>query len=235
MVAEIDIPTDIVGNLARVHERIAAAATDAGHSPDAVTLVAVTKFHTADRVRDAIKAGHRVFGENRVQDAEAKYPDLKREYPDLRLHAIGPLQRNKVRRAVALFDVIETLDRPRIARAIASEMEEAGRRPDCLIEVNTGEEPQKGGIMPAEADAFIRLCRDDLGLPVLGLMCVPPLEDEPSLHFALLREIAARNAVQELSMGMTADFEIAIRFGATLVRLGTAIFGERRSFSPSQD
>ena len=235
MVAEIDIPTDIVGNLARVHERIAAAATDAGRSPDAVTLVAVTKFHTADRVRDAIKAGHRVFGENRVQDAEAKYPDLKREYPDLRLHAIGPLQRNKVRRAVALFDVIETLDRPRIARAIASEMEEAGRGPDGLIEVNTGEEPQKGGIMPAEADAFIRLCRDDLGLPVLGLMCVPPLEDEPSLHFALLREIAARNAVQELSMGMTADFEIAIRFGATLVRLGTAIFGERRSFSPSQD
>ena len=235
MVAEIDIPTDIVGNLARVHERIAAAATDAGRSPDAVTLVAVTKFHTADRVRDAIKAGHRVFGENRVQDAEAKYPDLKREYPDLRLHAIGPLQRNKVRRAVALFDVIETVDRPRIARAIASEMEEAGRRPDGLIEVNTGEEPQKGGIMPAEADAFIRLCRDDLGLPVLGLMCVPPLEDEPSLHFALLREIAARNAVQELSMGMTADFEIAIRFGATLVRLGTAIFGERRSFSPSQD
>ena len=235
MVAEIDIPTDIVGNLARVHERIAAAATDAGRSPDAVTLVAVTKFHTADRVRDAIKAGHRVFGENRVQDAEAKYPDLKREYPELRLHAIGPLQRNKVRRAVALFDVIETLDRPRIARAIASEMEEAGRRPDGLIEVNTGEEPQKGGIMPAEADAFIRLCRDDLGLPVLGLMCVPPLEDEPSLHFALLREIAARNAVQELSMGMTADFEIAIRFGATLVRLGTAIFGERRSFSPSQD
>ena len=235
MVAEIDIPTDIVGNLARVHERIAAAASDAGRSPDVVTLVAVTKFHTADRVRDAIKAGHRVFGENRVQDAEAKYPDLKREYPDLRLHAIGPLQRNKVRRAVALFDVIDTLDRPRIARAIASEMEEAGRRPDGLIEVNTGEEPQKGGIMPAEADAFIRLCRDDLGLPVLGLMCVPPLEDEPSLHFALLREIAARNAVQELSMGMTADFEIAIRFGATLVRLGTAIFGERRSFSPSQD
>ena len=235
MVAEIDIPTDIVGNLARVHERIAAAASDAGRSPDAVTLVAVTKFHTADRVRDAIKAGHRVFGENRVQDAEAKYPDLKREYPDLRLHAIGPLQRNKVGRAVALFDVIETLDRPRIARAIASEMEEAGRRPDGFIEVNTGEEPQKGGVLPAEADAFIRLCRDDLGLPVLGLMCVPPLEDEPSLHFALLREIAARNAVQELSMGMTADFEIAIRFGATLVRLGTAIFGERRSFSPSQD
>lgn len=235
MVAEIDIAADIVGNLARVHERIAAAASDAGRSPDAVTLVAVTKFHTAPRVRDAIKAGHRVFGENRVQDAEAKYPDLKREYPDLRLHAIGPLQRNKVRRAVALFDVIETLDRPRIARAIASEMEEAGRRPDGFIEVNTGEEPQKGGVLPAEADAFIGLCRDDLGLPVLGLMCVPPLEDEPSLHFALLREIAARNAVQELSMGMTADFEIAIRFGATLVRLGTAIFGERRSFSPSQD
>ena len=235
MVAEIDIPTDIVGNLARVHERIAAAASDAGRSPEAVTLVAVTKFHTADRVRDAIKAGHRVFGENRVQDAEAKYPDLKREYPDLRLHAIGPLQRNKVGRAVALFDVIETLDRPRIARAIASEMEEAGRRPDGFIEVNTGEEPQKGGVFPSEADAFIRLCRDDLGLPVLGLMCVPPLEDEPSLHFALLREIAARNAVKELSMGMTADFEIAIRFGATLVRLGTAIFGERRSFSPSQD
>jgi pyridoxal phosphate enzyme (YggS family) len=235
MVAEIDVAADIAGNLVRVHERIAIAASDAGRSPDAVTLVAVTKFHTADRVREALQAGHRVFGENRVQDAEVKYPDLKREYPDLRLHAIAPLQRNKVRRAVALFDVIETLDRPRIARAIASEMEEAGCRPDGFIEVNTGEEPQKGGVLPAGADAFIRLCRDDLGLPVLGLMCVPPLGDEPSLHFALLREIAARNELQELSMGMTADFEIAIRFGATLVRLGTAIFGERRSFSPSPD
>ncbi|MDP6603144.1 MAG: YggS family pyridoxal phosphate-dependent enzyme [Rhodospirillales bacterium] len=235
MVAEIDVATDIAGNLVEVHERIAGAASDAGRTPAAVMLVAVTKFHTADRVRQALDAGHRVFGENRVQDAEAKYPDLKQEYPDLRLHAIGPLQRNKVRRAVALFDVIETVDRPRIARAIASEMEEAGRRPDCFIEVNTGEEAQKGGVLPAEADGFIRLCRDDLGLPVLGLMCVPPLEDEPSLHFALLGKIAARNGLEELSMGMTADFEIAIRFGATLVRLGTAIFGERRSFSPLQD
>lgn len=235
MVAEIDVATDIAGNLVRVRERIALASADAGRSPDAVALVAVTKFHTADRVREALKAGHRVFGENRIQDAEVKYPDLKQEYPDLRLHAIGPLQRNKVRRAVALFDVIETVDRPRIARAIASEMDEAARRPDCFIEVNTGEEPQKGGVLPAEADAFIRLCRDDLGLPVLGLMCIPPFEDEPSLHFALLREIAARNGLEELSMGMTADFEIAIRFGATQVRLGTAIFGERRSFNPTQD
>ena len=235
MVAEIDVATDIAGNLVRVRERIALASADAGRSLDAATLVAVTKFHTADRVREVLKAGHRVFGENRIQDAEVKYPDLKQEYPDLRLHAIGPLQRNKVRRAVALFDVIETVDRPRIARAIASEMDEAGRRPVCFIEVNTGEEPQKGGVLPAEADAFIRLCREDLGLPVLGLMCIPPLEDEPSLHFALLREIAARNGLEELSMGMTADFEIAIRFGATQVRLGTAIFGERRSFNPTQD
>ena len=235
MVAEIDVATDIAGNLVRVRERIALASADAGRSPDAATLVAVTKFHTADRVREVLKAGHRVFGENRIQDAEVKYPDLKQEYPDLRLHAIGPLQRNKVRRAVALFDVIETVDRPRIARAIASEMDEAGRRPVCFIEVNTGEEPHKGGVLPAEADAFIRLCREDLGLPVLGLMCIPPLENEPSLHFALLREIAARNGLEELSMGMTADFEIAIRFGATQVRLGTAIFGERRSFNPTQD
>jgi len=217
----------IAANLAAVRERIAAAARAAGRAPESVTLVAVSKTHPAASVRQALMVGHRVFGENRVQEAQAKYPELRGEFLDLALHLIGPLQTNKVRDAVALFDVIESVDRLRLAQALAREIEHSGRRPPCLIEVNTGEEPQKAGIMPADADGFILECRERLELPIIGLMCVPPLDEEPAPHFALLREIARRNDLQVLSMGMSADFEKAIRFGATHVRVGTAIFGAR--------
>jgi len=220
-------PVSVADNLARVRGRIAAAARAAGRDPGEVTLVAVGKLHPAARIEAALAAGQRVFGENRVQEAEAKFPDLKQGWPDLVLHLIGPLQTNKARVAVALFDVIETLDRPKLARALAKEMAAQGRRPACFIQVNTGEEPQKAGIAPAEADALIALARDELGLPVEGLMCIPPLDEEPALHFALLREIARRNGLAKLSMGMSGDFETAIRFGATHVRVGTAIFGPR--------
>ncbi|MBI3114270.1 MAG: YggS family pyridoxal phosphate-dependent enzyme [Rhodospirillales bacterium] len=227
MVSQMAPDTDIRDNLEKVKARIAAAAAEAGRSAAAVTLVAVAKSHPAAVIRPALAAGHRVFGENRVQEAEAKWPALKADHPDLRLHLVGGLQRNKVKRAVALFDAIETIDNPRLARAVADEMARSGRRPHCFVQVNTGEEPQKGGVVPADADAFIAACRDDFGLAIAGLMCVPPLEDEPSPHFALLREIAKRNGVDGLSMGMSGDFETAIRFGATHVRVGTAIFGER--------
>jgi pyridoxal phosphate enzyme (YggS family) len=219
----------IATNLASVRERIAAAARLAGRDPASVSLVAVSKTHPAAAVREACLAGHRLFGENRVQEAQAKYPALREAYPDLALHLIGPLQTNKVRDAVALFDVIETVDRPHLAEVLAREFHRSGRRRTCFIEVNTGEEPQKSGVMPAEADQFIALCRDRLLLPIVGLMCIPPLDEEPSLHFALLREIARRNGLKSLSMGMSADYETAIRFGATHVRVGTAIFGARET------
>src|SRR6516165_6340516 len=179
----------IVANLAAVRSRIEAVALAAGRAADSVTLVAVSKTHPAVSVREALAAGHRVFGENRKQEAQAKYPALREAFPDLALHLIGPLQTNKVRDAVALCDVIETVDRPRLAEALACEMEHSGRRPPCLIEVNTGEEPQKSGVLPTAADDFIIECRDHIGLPIVGLMCVPPLDEEPALHFALLREI----------------------------------------------
>jgi hypothetical protein len=217
----------IAANLAAVQERIDAAARAAERAPGKITLVAVSKTHPASTVRQTLAAGHRVFGENRIQEAQAKYPELREAFPDLTLHLIGPLQTNKVRDAVAIFDVIESVDRARIAEALAKEMERRGRRLPCLIEVNTGEEPQKAGILPAEADEFIIQCRDRLALPILGLMCVPPIDEEPAPHFALLREIARRNGLGVLSMGMSADFEKAIRFGATHVRVGTAIFGAR--------
>jgi PLP dependent protein len=217
----------IAANLAAVRGRIEAAARVAGRAPDSVKLVAVSKTHPMASVRAALAAGHRLLGENRVQEAQAKYPALREEFPDLVLHLIGPLQTNKVRDALAICDVIETVDRPRLAQALVREMERSGRRLPCLIEVNTGEEPQKSGVLPAEADDFIIECRDRLGLPIEGLMCVPPLDDEPAPHFALLREIARRTGLGILSMGMSADFEKAIRFGATHVRIGTAIFGAR--------
>ncbi len=217
----------LAANLAAVEGRIAGAAEAAGRSPAAVTLVAVTKTHPPARVRMALDAGHRAFGENRVQEALDKWPRLKEAYPDARLHLIGPLQTNKVRHAVPLCDVIETVDRPKLARALAKEMDKTGRRPDCLVQVNTGEEPQKAGVLPERADALIAACRDEFALPLRGLMCIPPFDEEPSLHFALLREIARRNGLGELSMGMSDDFEIAVRFGATQVRVGTAIFGPR--------
>ena len=218
----------VAANLAAVRDRIAAAAGAASREPDAVTLVAVSKTHPIDSVRTALEAGQRIFGENRVQEALAKFPALRRDFPDLRLHLIGPLQTNKIKDAVAHCDVIETVDRPRLAEALAREFARSGRRLDCFIEVNTGEEPQKAGVLPEAADAFIEDCRDRLGLPIVGLMCIPPEHEEPALHFALLREIAKRNGLAKLSMGMSADFEPAIRFGATHVRVGTAIFGARR-------
>ncbi len=213
--------------LASVKTRIAAAAGAAGRDPAGVALIAVSKTKSVEEIRPTIAAGQRLFGENRVQEALAKWPGLKIEFPDIRLHLIGPLQTNKVREAVGLFDALQSLDREKLARALAAEMAKQARRPDCFIQVNTGEEPQKAGIWPGEADAFIGLCRDDLGLPVAGLMCIPPVDEEPALHFALLREIARRNGVAGLSMGMSADFDTAIRFGATHIRVGTAIFGAR--------
>jgi PLP dependent protein len=217
----------ITANLSAVRNKIEAAARSAGRAADSVTLVAVSKTHPAANVRRVLATGHRAFGENRVQEAQSKYPGLREEFPALRLHLIGPLQTNKVRDALAVFDVIESLDRPRLAKALAREMDHSGLRPPCLIEVNTGEEPQKAGIVPAEADEFVIECRDRLGLPIIGLMCVPPIDEEPAPHFTLLREIARRNGLKVLSMGMSADFEKAIRFGATHVRVGTAIFGAR--------
>ena len=222
-----ELAETIAAGLAAVRARIAEAESAAGRAPGSVTLVAVGKTFGAERIEAALAAGQRVFGENRVQEAEAKFPALKAAHPDLLLHLIGPLQTNKARDAVALFDAIETLDRPKLARALAKEMAKAGRRPQCFVQVNTGAEPQKAGVLPAEADELIALVRDELDLPLVGLMCLPPFGEEPSLHFALLAEIAKRNGIERLSMGMTADFETAIRFGATHVRVGTAIFGAR--------
>jgi pyridoxal phosphate enzyme (YggS family) len=213
--------------LAEVSGRIAEAARASGRSPSDVTLVAVSKTHGADRVRELLEVGHRVFGENRVQEAEGKFPELKAAHPDLELHLIGPLQTNKARDAVALFDVIQSVDRDRLAAALAKEMERLGRRPFCYIQVNTGEEPQKAGILPKDVDAFVAQCRDQYKLPVAGLMCIPPVDEEPALHFALLAKMAARNGLAKLSMGMSADYETAVRMGATHVRVGSALFGSR--------
>lgn len=217
-------------NLRGVWARIEGSARGAGRPTDAVTLVAVSKTKPKGAVREALAAGQRVFGENRVQEALEKFPSLRNEFPDLTLHLIGPLQTNKVKDAVAHFDVIETVDRPRLAEALAREMALSGKRPSCLIEVNIGEEQQKAGVLPAAADDFIADCRHRLRLPIAGLMCIPPHDEEPSPYFALLREIARRNNLPVLSMGMSADFETAIRFGATHVRVGTAIFGARQPY-----
>lgn len=224
-----DIATNLATNLAEVNARIAAAEAEAGRAAGSVSLVAVSKFHPAAAVEAALAAGHRLFGENRVQEAEGKFPVLRSAWPDITLHLIGPLQTNKVREAVALFDVIETVDRPKLAAALAREIDRTGRRPDMMIQVNTGEEPQKAGVLPSDADAFIKACRDEYGLPVRGLMCIPPAGEEPAMHFALLADMAARNGIDLLSMGMSADFEEAIRFGATHVRVGTAVFGQRQT------
>lgn len=217
----------IADNLAQIRARIATAARGCGRAPEEVELVAVTKTHPVERVREALTAGQRIFGENRVQEAARKFPALRADFPDLRLHLIGPLQTNKAAEAVRLFDVIETVDRPKLAAALAAEMAKAGRNLPCFIEVNTGEEPQKAGIAPRDADAFIAECRDRHRLQIIGLMCVPPLNEPPARHFVLLRDIAARNRLPRLSMGMSSDFEEAIRCGATSVRVGTAIFGAR--------
>jgi pyridoxal phosphate enzyme (YggS family) len=213
--------------LADVRARIDAAAKEAGRAPAEVTLVAVSKTHGADRVRELLAAGQRVFGENRVQEAEEKYPALKAEFADIELHLIGPLQTNKARDAVSLFDVIQSVDREKLAGSLAKEMARVGRRPDCYVQVNTGEEPQKAGIAPADLDSFVASCRDVHKLPVVGLMCIPPVDEEPALHFALLAKMAAQLGLPKISMGMSADYETAVRLGATHVRVGTALFGSR--------
>ena len=216
----------IAANLAAVRARIAAAAVAVGRAGAEVTLVAVSKAQPEVRVLAALEAGQRVFGENYVQEAKARWPALRARHPDAVLHMIGPIQSNKAKDAVALFDVIETVDRPKLARALGGEMARQGRRPACFVQVNTGEEPQKAGVLPADADSFIAECRR-LELPVVGLMAIPPEDEEPSLHFALLADIARRNGLDQLSMGMSADYEIAVQFGATHVRVGSAIFGAR--------
>jgi len=219
--------TDVLTNLLEVKNLINEACKRAVRSAPTVTLVAVSKFHDAGRIRPALKAGHRTFGENRVQEASDKWPDLKREFPDVKLHLIGPLQTNKVKQAVMIFDVIESVDREKVARALAREFETSGRNLPVFLQINTGEEPQKAGVLPTDADAFIKLCREELGLQVEGLMCIPPAAEEPAMHFALLAKIAARNDLEGLSMGMSGDFATAIDLGASHVRIGTAIFGQR--------
>jgi pyridoxal phosphate enzyme (YggS family) len=219
--------TDIPECLRRVQSEIAAAAKAAGREAGAVKLIAVSKTMPAPTVEQAIRAGQRLFGENRVQEALGKWPALKERYPDIELHLIGPLQTNKVKDAIGLFDAIETLDRPKLARVLSEEMKRTGKRPRLFVQVNTGEEPQKAGIAPGETAEFVALCRETYGLTIDGLMCIPPFDEEPSMHFALLAKLAGTLGLGELSMGMSGDFEKAIAFGATHVRVGTAIFGAR--------
>ena len=225
--APAEAAAEVAANLAQVRARIAAACAAASRRPEEVKLVAVSKLQPIERVRAALEAGHRLFGENRVQEAQGRWPELRAAYPDVVLHLIGPLQTNKAADAVELFDVIETVDRVKLAKALVRAMERTERRPRCLVQVNTGAEPQKAGVLPEQADELIAACRTEIGLPIEGLMCIPPVEEEPSPHFALLAKIARRNGLEELSMGMSADYETAIAFGATFVRVGTAIFGER--------
>jgi len=213
-------------SLTEITTRIAKAATDAGRDPGDVTLIAVSKMQPDDRVRAVLDEGQRVFGENRVQEAAGKWPGFREEYDGIELHIIGPLQTNKVRQAMELAQAIHSVDRPKLATTIARIADEMGSCPDLFIQVNTGEEPQKAGILPADADAFIAEVRG-LNLPLKGLMCIPPVEETPSLHFALLAKIAARNDLPGLSMGMSGDFEQAVALGATHVRVGSAIFGAR--------
>jgi len=207
--------------------RIVAAAKAAGRSSEDIALVAVSKQQSEVRVEAMLELGQRLFGENRVQEAQGRWTARRETHPDLKLRLIGPLQTNKAEEASALFDAIDSLDREKLAAALAKAFDKSGRRPDLLIQVNTGEEPQKAGVLPAEADAFIKSARDIYNLPVRGLMCIPPIDEEPAMHFALLAKIASRNGLAELSMGMSHDFETAIRFGATQVRVGSALFGAR--------
>jgi hypothetical protein len=216
-----------VEGLRQVQESIRRAASDYDRDPSGITLVAVSKTFPVEAIEPVLAAGQRVFGENYVQEAKAKWPALRERFSDVELHMIGPLQSNKAKEAVELFDVIHTLDRPSLAEALAKEIARQGRRPRLLVQVNTGEEPQKGGVIPAEADAFIEACRTKHGLELEGLMCIPPADDPPSPHFALLNTIAKRHGLRVLSMGMSADFDAAIQLGATHVRVGSAIFGSR--------
>ncbi len=202
------------------------AETAAGRAPGSVDLIAVSKMQPLDRIEAALASGHRIFGENRVQEAVGKWPGLRDRFPGVSLHLVGPLQTNKARVAIEHFDAIHSLDRPSLAKRIAAVIQDGGRSPTIFVQVNTGEEPQKSGVLPGEADAFIRNCLA-MDLPVSGLMTIPPIDEEPALHFALLRKIAERNGLERLSMGMSGDFETAIAFGATHVRVGSAVFGAR--------
>jgi PLP dependent protein len=213
--------------LETVRAEIARACKDARRDPADVTLIAVSKTHGADRIEPVIAAGQRVFGENRVQEAKAKWPPLMEKHPGLSLHLIGPLQSNKTKEAVALFDAIHSVDRPSLCETLAKEIARQGRRPLLFVEINTGAEPQKAGVLPQDADLFLAVCRDTFGLDIAGLMCIPPFDDAPGPHFALTAKIAKRNGLKLLSMGMSADFATAIQLGATHVRVGSAIFGER--------
>jgi pyridoxal phosphate enzyme (YggS family) len=218
---------DSVERWNEVRQAIVRAASDCDRDPSSITLVAVSKTFPAADIEPVLAAGQRVFGENYVQEARAKWPELRAGYPGVELHLIGPLQSNKARDAVELFDVIQTLDRPSLAEALAKAMAKTGRTPRLLVQVNTGEEPQKGGVAPSQLDEFLRTCRDRFGLSIAGLMCIPPADDPPSPHFALLHKLADRHGLALLSMGMSADFEAAIQLGATHVRVGSAIFGSR--------
>jgi hypothetical protein len=220
----------IAGALQEVRASLRKACRNVGRTTEPI-LIAVSKTHNADAIKQAIAAGQRDFGENRVQEALAKFPALKATHPDLVLHLIGPLQSNKAKEAVALFDVIHTVDRPKLAEKLAEEMQKQGKSVPCFIQVNTGREPQKAGVDPQDFPAFLKQCRDDLKLNIVGLMCIPPVGDEPGPHFAFLRELAQRYDLKALSMGMSSDAESAVRLGATHVRVGTAIFGARSSFS----
>jgi pyridoxal phosphate enzyme (YggS family) len=218
---------DAAARLKAVQAAVAAACAKAKRDPNEVTLVAVSKTFDADAIAPVLAAGQRVFGENRVQEAMGKWPALRAQHPSTELHLIGPLQSNKAREAVALFDAIHSVDRASLCQALAKEIARAGRAPLLFAEINTGGEPQKAGVLPQDADAFLAACRDTYGLSIAGLMCLPPIDEAPAPHFALTAKIARRNALRLLSMGMSADFETAIAFGATHVRVGTAIFGER--------
>jgi pyridoxal phosphate enzyme (YggS family) len=224
-------PSPLTGHLpnglAAVEQEIARACQEARRDRASVTLIAVSKTFDAGTITPVIEAGQRVFGENRVQEAKTKWPGLMSNYPGLALHLIGPLQSNKAREAVALFDAIHSVDRASICQALAKEISAQNRQPQLFVQLNTGEEPQKAGVAPAEADGFIASCRENYGLPISGLMCIPPVNDAPAPHFALTAKIAARNGLKNLSMGMSADFAVAIQFGATHVRIGSAIFGAR--------
>jgi PLP dependent protein len=219
--------TGAVARLTETEARIAAAAREAGRDPADARLIAVSKTFEGPEIMPVLAAGQRLFGENRVQEAKAKWPQLTADFPDVRLHLIGPLQSNKAKEAVELFDAIHSIDRPKIARAIADEMEKQGKSLELFVQVNTGEEPQKAGVLPRELPELLRLCRDELGLAISGLMCIPPVDEEPAIHFAFLAKLAAENGLAGLSMGMSDDYETAVAFGATYVRVGSAIFGSR--------
>ncbi len=224
----MSLPNSVTA-LRDIEAKLMQTARGVGRDPAGVHLIAVSKTFEPQDILPVIEAGHRAFGENRVQEAQGKWPDLKTRYSGIKLHLIGPLQSNKAKEAVALFDAIHTIDRPKIAKAVAEEMVRANRRLELFVQVNTGEEPQKAGVMPKEAVSFVAMCRQDLGLEIAGLTCIPPVEEEPAVHFAFLAKLAREAGVHKLSMGMSGDFETAVQFGATHVRVGSAIFGVRET------